>query len=225
MLRWVSVAPLGNPVVPDVYWMLIGSSGRRPARSGRQLAVRDGTTAAGDQLVPVVLPEEHRPFERRHVGRDLLDHVHVVRRLERRGGEQHPAARLVERVGQLVGPVGRVDVDEDDADLRRGVLQQRPLGVVRAPQPDPVTRLEPEADQAPGAAAHPLAELGVGPAHTLMAGHEGLDVAVGGDGAGQVGADGLVEQRDVGRSRIAGQLHPDPRSCVGRPCSRGPDRF
>jgi len=27
MLRWLSVAPLGKPVVPDVYWMLIGSSG------------------------------------------------------------------------------------------------------------------------------------------------------------------------------------------------------
>src|SRR3712207_8590295 len=25
-LWWVSVAPLGKPVVPDVYWMLIGSS-------------------------------------------------------------------------------------------------------------------------------------------------------------------------------------------------------
>ena len=27
MLRWLSVAPLGLPVVPEVYWMLIGSSG------------------------------------------------------------------------------------------------------------------------------------------------------------------------------------------------------
>ena len=27
MLRWLSVAPLGKPVVPEVYWMLIGSSG------------------------------------------------------------------------------------------------------------------------------------------------------------------------------------------------------
>src|SRR6476620_1091748 len=26
MLWWDSVAPLGNPVVPEVYWMLIGSS-------------------------------------------------------------------------------------------------------------------------------------------------------------------------------------------------------
>ena len=29
MLWWVSVAPLGEPVVPDVNWMLIGSSGSR----------------------------------------------------------------------------------------------------------------------------------------------------------------------------------------------------
>jgi hypothetical protein len=27
MLWWLSVAPLGKPVVPDVYWMLIASSG------------------------------------------------------------------------------------------------------------------------------------------------------------------------------------------------------
>ncbi|SLI19425.1 Uncharacterised protein [Mycobacteroides abscessus subsp. abscessus] len=26
MLWWLSVAPLGKPVVPEVYWMLIGSS-------------------------------------------------------------------------------------------------------------------------------------------------------------------------------------------------------
>ena len=25
MLRWLSVAPLGKPVVPEVYWMLIAS--------------------------------------------------------------------------------------------------------------------------------------------------------------------------------------------------------
>ena len=29
MLWWVSVAPLGKPVVPLVYWMLIGSSKAR----------------------------------------------------------------------------------------------------------------------------------------------------------------------------------------------------
>ena len=84
------------------------------------------------------------------VGLDLVDHLHVVRRLERRRGEQHPAARLVEHVRQLVRAVRRVDVDEDHADVGRGVLQQRPLGVVRAPQPDPVAGLQPEPHQ-PGA--------------------------------------------------------------------------
>ena len=32
MLRWLSVAPFGNPVVPDVYWMLMASPGASPAR-------------------------------------------------------------------------------------------------------------------------------------------------------------------------------------------------
>ena len=32
MFEWESVAPLGNPVVPDVYWMLIGSWFVSPAR-------------------------------------------------------------------------------------------------------------------------------------------------------------------------------------------------
>ncbi len=36
MLRWLSVAPLGKPVVPLVYWMLMASSGSSCAlrRSG-----------------------------------------------------------------------------------------------------------------------------------------------------------------------------------------------
>ena len=180
MLRWVSVAPLGNPVVPDVYWMLIGSSGRRlrrPAGHGRRV----GATGTGDELVPLVLPEEHRPLQAGHLAVDLVDHLHVVGALERRGGEEHPAARLVEGVGQLVGAVRRVDVDEDHADVGGGVLQQRPLGVVRAPQSDPVADLQAESEQPGAEPLDPLAELGVGPADALVAGDEGVVVAVGGD--------------------------------------------
>jgi hypothetical protein len=33
MLWWDRVAPFGKPVVPDVYWMLIGSSGLNAAWS------------------------------------------------------------------------------------------------------------------------------------------------------------------------------------------------
>ena len=40
MLRWLSVAPLGQPVVPEVYWMLIGSCGSRPcSRSAHGVGV------------------------------------------------------------------------------------------------------------------------------------------------------------------------------------------
>jgi hypothetical protein len=38
MLRWLSVAPLGKPVVPLVYWMLIGSSHDSPAIRERRAA-------------------------------------------------------------------------------------------------------------------------------------------------------------------------------------------
>ena len=139
MLRWVRVAPFGKPVVPDVYWMLIGSSGpRRERRSASASALTAPVPAtSSSQSSSQKNIARSRPGQ---LGGDLLDHVHVVGRLERRGGEQHPAARLVEGVRQLVGAVGRVDVDQHDADLGGGVLQQRPLGVVRAPQARPGRR-------------------------------------------------------------------------------------
>ena len=51
MLRWLSVAPLGRPVVPEVYWMLIGSWGSR-------VAMRPATAPAVDRLA---LGEQRRP--------------------------------------------------------------------------------------------------------------------------------------------------------------------
>ncbi len=119
MLRWVSVAPFGNPVVPDVYWMLIGSSGPQAssaARRGRRRSRAPAPATSSSQSSSQKKIARSRPGSS---GRDLLDHVDVVRRLERRGGEQHPAPRLVEGVRQLVGAVGRVDVDEDRRRSRR----------------------------------------------------------------------------------------------------------
>ena len=56
MFRWVSVAPLGKPVVPDVYWMLIGSSGRscglplgQRRRVGTSSAAAHSASHSGDQ--------------------------------------------------------------------------------------------------------------------------------------------------------------------------------
>src|SRR3954447_23513748 len=88
MLWCDRVAPLGNPVVPLVYWMLIGSSNWvaawRAARSGararpppRDELVRRDALAAGDEPLPVA-PDEHDPLERVEVTPHLVDHLHIV---------------------------------------------------------------------------------------------------------------------------------------------------
>ena len=130
MLRWVSVAPLGNPVVPDVYWMLIGSSGAQRIAPLGEVVVVDHLVAL-DQVVPLLGPEEHSMFERRHAVGDLGDHLDVVRRLELGCGDDPLAARLVQCVLEFVRPVRRVEVDEDDPDLGGRELHECPLGVVR----------------------------------------------------------------------------------------------
>ena len=62
MLWWESVAPFGKPVVPLVYWMLIGSS--NCSSLSRSLSAASSTTVrAGEELVPVVAAEEHDPLE------------------------------------------------------------------------------------------------------------------------------------------------------------------
>ena len=71
----------------------------------------------------------------------------VVGGLERRRGDQHPAAGLAQHVLELGRPVGRVDVDQDDPGLGRRVLDERPLGAVRAPDADAVAGLDPGGDE------------------------------------------------------------------------------
>ena len=57
MLWCESVAPLGKPVVPEVYWMLIGSSGSQRRLARVQVGLGHAL-AVGEQLVPVVLEDE-----------------------------------------------------------------------------------------------------------------------------------------------------------------------
>jgi hypothetical protein len=52
------------------------------------------------------------------------------------------------RDGEHTRPVGRVDVDQDGADARRGQLQQQPLDVVGRPDADAVALAEADAEQA-----------------------------------------------------------------------------
>ena len=126
MFECESVAPLGEPVVPLVYWMLIGSKGSSSGHS----------TSSGAPSKQALADEEH-VLELRQVGADLVDHRPVVRGLERRRRDQRLAARLPQRVGQLGGAVGRVDVDEDHPELRGRELGRRPTRRSWAPRSPP----------------------------------------------------------------------------------------
>ena len=53
----MSVAPLGKPVVPDVYWMLIGVVELQPGLALGELLVADAL-AGGQELLPVVLEHD-----------------------------------------------------------------------------------------------------------------------------------------------------------------------
>ena len=161
MLVWVSVAPLGNPVVPDVYWMLIGSPGLQAGLHPRQRV--DVGRRVGD-LLPRLPPDDHHVAERGAPPAHIVEHQCVVGALERRRREDRAHRRLVQHVLQLVGPVRGIDVHQNRADLRGRVLDHRPLGGVRRPYPDPVAGLGAAFDQCGGDPAGRFVELAIGPA-------------------------------------------------------------
>src|SRR3954471_22109472 len=101
MLRWVSVAPFGLPVVPDVNWMLIGSSGCSDA--SRRASSPGGT--------PAPPARETSPSCSRHAvaaGQEALPLV-----LQERRVHEHAHPRLRDGVVALAWGVGGVDGHED----------------------------------------------------------------------------------------------------------------
>ena len=154
--------------------------------------------AGRDHVVPVAGADVDHPLEARGVGRGLLDHRAVVAGLEALRGDQHPQPRVVDRVGELVGAVGRVDVDEDGADLRRGELGDRPLRTAGRPHADPVALREPPGDQAAGEQVDVVVELAIGPAPAAGELHQRLVVGVRRHGPVEVPADRLLEERRLG---------------------------
>ena len=166
MLWWVSVAPLGAPVVPLVNWMLIGSSNCSSAgqlgqaraldrgaqrRRSRRTGWCPGPSAADlDHGLAAAAGGRFSRAGGPPARGQLAQHGEIVAGLEAGGGDQGAAADLVQRVLQLVGAVGRVDVDQDQAGLGGGELRHHPLGVVGRPDADPVAGLEAQRQQAGG---------------------------------------------------------------------------
>ncbi len=164
----------------------------------------------GDHVGPVAGADVDDALQARRVGGGLRDHRAVVAGLEALGRDQHPQPRVVDRVGELVGPVGRVDVDEDGPDLRRGELGDRPLRTARRPHPDPVALGDPAGDQAAGEEVDVVVERPIGPAAPRGELDEGLAVGVRRHRAVEVVPDGLVEEGHVGLASRVGLHVSDP---------------
>ena len=96
----------------------------------RVIACREG--------VPLRCVEKHRPLEVGTPIAHLCDHRHIVGGLEGWSRDDPSTFRLVEGIGQLMGAVGRVDIDQDHPDLGGRKLHQGPLGTVGGPQAYPI---------------------------------------------------------------------------------------
>ena len=156
------------------------------------------TVTGGEQLVPV-LAEDDPPSQRRRV--HLAEQPDVVGVLEAPRRDQHRAARLPQRVLELVRPVGRIDVDEDRADLGGRELDDHPLRVVRRPDADPVAARHAGRHHPARAPIDLGVQLVVRPADALVARDERIRGAVGRDRLVPHPPDRLRAERRLPRAR------------------------
>ena len=173
-----------------------------PLEQLRERPLRRGFGDAGGEAGQSGVGQEHEFAQLRAFGERLPGHAGVVAVAVRRRRDQHPHAVLLDHEFQLVAAVRGIDVDQDRPDLGRRVLQDGPLGAVRAPDADPVTLGHAQGEQRACHAVDVVVQLGVAPAPGLFPRHRrGLDqgVLVGEPGHDpfEIVADGFLEQRDV----------------------------
>ena len=116
-----------------------------------------------EQRVPLAGTEQDDLLQSGAARPDLGDHRGVVGRLQPLRGDEQSGARLVQHELELAGPVGGVDVHQDRADLRGGVLGQHPFGAVRGPDAHPVPHGDAGGEQAERERVHVGGEFGVAP--------------------------------------------------------------
>ena len=143
--------------------MLIGSSALEHRHPLRELLAPTRPTRRPREPSQLGSPIRTTSCSRGHSSRTPSTMAAVVRGLVLHRRDQQPHPGLVDDERQLVAAIGRVDVDEDRADLRRGVLDQHPLGAVRRPDPDPVALLDPHREQATSDPVDVVVQLAVGP--------------------------------------------------------------
>ena len=128
------------------------------------------------------------------LGRDCAERSEIVVRLVAGAQDQRAAAGFFHGVFELVHPVGRVDVGEDEAGKGSAELREHPFAAIGRPDPDPLALLQSERPQADGQVLGAAQKLGVGPADVLVAGDLGGPARPFGRDPPQERADRLAEE-------------------------------
>ncbi|SPV19911.1 Uncharacterised protein [Burkholderia cepacia] len=136
----------------------------------------------------------------REFRRDGLQHLDVRGRLEALGGDHGFTADLVQRVFEFREPVGRIDVDEHRADPRGRELREQPFAAVRRPDADAIALHDAERGQPGRQHVDLVRELAPGPAHLLLAEHDGRTIGKAAGRVEQEPPDRRFGERHVGRA-------------------------
>ena len=173
--------------------MLIGSSNCSDC-SRRASSVSETDLARRQKCLPFFI-EGQGAFQFRTTRPGGFQHGPINQLTKAAGVKEEADAGLAQGVFQLGGLIRRVDVDENGADPRRGVLDDDPLPAVRRPDAHAVARRDAESEQRPRGLRHDFPQLAVGGAVILPADHQSVAVAVAFGRGAEVVADGLTQQR------------------------------
>src|SRR5882724_3288972 len=125
---------------------------------------------------------------------ELADHCDIVAGLEAGSGYQRATSHGPQDVFQLTQAVGRIDVDQNQAGLRRRKLRDRPFRAVRGPNADAVPRLQTKRQKPGGERVGTHLELRVGPANFLVRNNQRFAGPICPAHLIQESADGLPDQ-------------------------------
>ena len=141
----------------------------------------------------------------REFGGEILHDRQVVAGLERRCEHQRLALDLVECVLEFGPPIGRIDVDQDQARLGGCELHQRPFRAVGRPDADPVAGDQTDREQTSRQRIDPCAECCPCPSHILVTHDQRVTIGITRDRAIEGGTDGLADQLGIGGAVVIGQ--------------------
>ena len=130
-----------------------------------------------------------------------MQHGHVVAAFEPRREHERATADETQHELEFAGPIGGIDVHQDQAGPRRGEHRQQPFGAVRRPDADALSRLEPTCRHAAREPLDLAIELREGQAHRLLRDRQSQAVRARLYGGLQHFVDGAVKQRQVAGAR------------------------